>query len=294
LLAALAPVCLLPHVALRQAEPVAAVPVPLPAGVHAAGAGLYVEPLALSAPGVWPEELGAWPAWQGLGLGLACYAIWCFALTPRRRRKSRGLVFGLRVMMARVVREISRPPLLWIALLGLLTIVGVWIRGGPAWIGLLTALVGLVGGGSMVWAVRIVGSAALRKEAMGFGDVTLMMMIGAFLGWQPTIFIFFLAPFAGLVVGILQVVLRRDDVIPYGPFLCLATLVVVCRWADFWNARPESFQRFFDVPWLVPAVLTVGVVMLGAMLVLWRNIKEAIFGVDSDDPQEGDPSPTSR
>jgi hypothetical protein len=107
--------------------------------------------------------------------------------------------------------------------------------------------------------------------------VTLMMMIGAFLGWQPTIFIFFIAPFAALILGALQMILRRGDVIPYGPFLCLGALVVMVRWADFWNADPDSLQAFFDFPWLVPGVLAVCVLMLGAMLVLWRNIKEAVF-----------------
>ena len=92
---------------------------------------------------------------------------------------------------------------------------------------------------------------------------------------QPGIFIFFMAPFAALIVGILQMILRRDDVIPYGPFLCLAAVVVMTRWADLWNAQPGSFQAFFDFGWLVPAVLAIGVVMLGAMLVIWRNIKEA-------------------
>ncbi|RIK81724.1 MAG: hypothetical protein DCC67_07980, partial [Planctomycetota bacterium] len=86
------------------------------------------------------------------------------------------------------------------------------------------------------------------------------------------------APFAGLVVGVLQVIFRRDDVIPYGPFLCLAALAVAVRWPDFWNGSPDSFQRFFDVPWLVPAVLAVGVAMLGAILVLWRALKEGLFG----------------
>ena len=66
-----------------------------------------------------------------------------------------------------------------------------------AWAGLLTALVGLVGSGGIVWAVRLIGTAALRREAMGFGDVTLMMMIGTFLGWQACLIAFFLAPFAG-------------------------------------------------------------------------------------------------
>ena len=66
---------------------------------------------------------------------------------------------------------------------------------------------------------------------MGFGDVTLMAMIGAFLGWQPCLIIFFLAPFAGLVIGVLRLILFRDREIPYGPFLCLATLVVIVAWA---------------------------------------------------------------
>ena len=42
-----------------------------------------------------------------------------------------------------------------------------------------------------MWAVRIIGTLTLRQEAMGFGDVTLMAMIGAFTGWQSTLLIFF-------------------------------------------------------------------------------------------------------
>lgn len=283
ILAAVVPMSLLPHVALRQQRSAASAWIPLPAGIEPKGAALYLEPLSLAAPNAWPDALDGAPNWFSLTIGLACYAIWCFALTHRIWRKRRGLAYGLRILFARVARDLSRPPLSWMALIGALAIVGVWFRGGPAWLGLLTALVGAIGGGAMVWAVRIVGSKALHKEAMGFGDVTLMMMIGAFLGWQSSIFIFFIAPFAGLLVGIVQMVLRRDDVIPYGPFLCLGSLVVLVRWADFWNADPGSLQAFFDFPWLVPGILAVGVVMLGAMLVLWRNLKEAIFGVPFED-----------
>jgi hypothetical protein len=66
-------------------------------------------------------------------------------------------------------------------------------------------------------------------------------------------------------------------VIPFGPYLCLGALVVTVRWADFWNADPASFQAMFEVPWLIISVLTLGVITLGAILVIWRNIKEAIF-----------------
>jgi hypothetical protein len=118
---------------------------------------------------------------------------------------------------------------------------------------------------------------------MGFGDVTLMMMIGGFLGWQACVFIFFIAPFAALVAGILQLVLRRDDVIPYGPYLCLGAVIVMVRWANFWNAGEGSLQAFFDFPWLVPAVLTVGVIVLGAMLIVWRQIKGVLLRGEIED-----------
>jgi leader peptidase (prepilin peptidase)/N-methyltransferase len=277
LLAAILPMSLLPHVTWRSAPPAVGMPIALPVGANLNGQELYLEPLTLAAPNEWPAELNGAPRWLSLAIGSACFATWLFALTPRLFRGRRGVAYGMRVLVARVVRELLRPPLLWIGAAGVLGIVVAWYRGGAAWVGLLTVLVGMIGGGALVWAVRIVGSAALRKEAMGFGDVTLMMMIGAFLGWQPCIFIFFIAPFAALVVGVLQLILRRDDVIPYGPFLCLGALIVMTRWTDLWNDEPDGFQAFFFFGWLVPTVLAIGIVMLGAMLVIWRNIKEALF-----------------
>ena len=77
---------------------------------------------------------------------------------------------------------------------------------------------------------------------MGFGDVTLMMMVGTFLGWQACLIAFFLAPFAALVIGIAQFVLRRDDVIPYGPFLCLASRRWSSRWAPIWMWAQPLFD----------------------------------------------------
>ena len=119
------------------------------------------------------------------------------------------------------------------------------------WQGLLTALVGMAASGGLVWAVRVVGTVVLQREAMGFGDVTLMAMIGAFLGWQPCLIIFFLAPFAGLVLGMLRLILFRDKEIPYGPFLCLAALVVIVRWDAVWSRT----EHVFAMGWLVPAAV---------------------------------------
>jgi hypothetical protein len=88
------------------------------------------------------------------------------------------------------------------------------------------------------------------------------------------VLIFFLAPFAGLVIGILQVVLRRDDVIPFGPFLCLATLFVIVAWASVWN----TVQLPFAVPGLVPTVLLVCLVLLAFLLAGVHALKKLFLG----------------
>jgi leader peptidase (prepilin peptidase)/N-methyltransferase len=282
-LATLLPMSLLPFASIRNAAPQVGVQVALSAQIDSGGGILTVEPTTFASPADWPAALAGPHNICALAIGLGCYALWCFALTPRLMRWRRGMVFGLGVVLARVRRELARPPLLWIALAGFAVITAVWYYDGAPWAGLLTALVGMIGASALVWAMRIVGSAALRREALGFGDVLLMMMIGTFIGWQAGVMVFFISPFAALLVGLLQLILRRDDEIYYGPFLCLATLAVVVRWGHFWNAD-TPLQQVFEVWWLVPALLAAAVVLLGAMLVLWRNLKEGLLGhADGED-----------
>jgi len=56
-------------------------------------------------------------------------------------------------------------------------------------------------------------------------------MIGAFLGWKSAILTFFIAPFLGIAVGIFNLVVKKDHLIPYGPFLSLAAVINIF-WAD--------------------------------------------------------------
>lgn len=70
-----------------------------------------------------------------------------------------------------------------------------------------------------------------ETESMGGGDVKLLAMIGAFLGWQKAIFVFFIAPFFGAVIGIINLLTKKDHTIPYGPFLSLAAIASVF-WMD--------------------------------------------------------------
>lgn len=269
-LATMLPLVLLPQVVERTAPPVAGVEL-----VNAAAAVWYLEPVTPVAPHPWPPAWGVAGNWRSLVVAVGCYWLWCFALTPRIWRGRKSGLRTLSIVLARVRRELWRRPLRGMLVMGTTAIVLTWALGGHAnWAGMLTALIGLAASGGIVWAVRLIGTAALRREAMGFGDVTLMMMIGTFLGWQACIILFFLAPIAGLVVGLLQLVLRREDEIPYGPFLCLAAAVTVVAWAPIWNWARQLFQ----IGPLVPAVLVVCLALLGLMLAIWAAFKRWLFG----------------
>ena len=68
----------------------------------------------------------------------------------------------------------------------------------------------------------------LRKEAMGFGDVKFMAAIGAFLGWQATIFSFFFSAVLGSFVGLGGIFLKlqeKSSRIPYGPYIAAAAAI---------------------------------------------------------------------
>jgi len=140
-----------------------------------------------------------------------------------------------------------------------------WIDDYPHLHGLAVSLAGLIVGGGMVWGVRLMGYWVLRQEAMGFGDVILMGMIGSFLGWQPTVLVFFLAPLCALVVLAGSWIFRRQREIPYGPYLSLAALLVILGWKRIWPAA----ERVFELGPLLPiaGVLTAGAFVLCLQLI---------------------------
>jgi prepilin signal peptidase PulO-like enzyme (type II secretory pathway) len=230
----------------------------------------------LTTPAPWPAALGGFPLVGSLILGLACWWAWCLALLPRSWYARHGWRRAMQLCWARIVRHRVTYWILAMGLVGSAVVAAVWYRGDDErWIALLSALVGMAAGGGMIWAVRLVGTAVLKREAMGFGDVTLMAMIGAFLGWQPCVMVFFLAPLAGLVIGVLQWIVLRDNEIPYGPFLCLAAAAVVVFWARVWDWAAGYFGLVFQLGWIMPALLAGCFALMALLLWLIGRIRGA-------------------
>ncbi|MFO0904822.1 MAG: A24 family peptidase [Pirellulales bacterium] len=221
---------------------------------------LAASPLRATSPLAWNEELDGE---RGLMLGAACFAAWCFALIPKRATLRRGLVRGWGIFWKSMWRSGWCVPMALLALSGWVAIAGVWWGGGEWWRSLLSALLGMASGGAIVWAVRAVFGAVLGQEAMGFGDVTLMAMIGAFLGWQSTLVTFFLAPFAAIFIALGNWFLtgRRD--LAFGPYLCFAAGFLVVRWDVIWN---KSASALFALGYEVPLIVGLCIVVMGPLV----------------------------
>jgi len=100
------------------------------------------------------------------------------------------------------------------------------------WRGFLFSLIGALVGGGLIYVTGALGTFVFKKDAMGGGDIKLVAMLGAFLGWEKSILIFLLAPMLALPMGLFLKFVKRKDVIPFGPFLSLA------GWIGFlWGGR---------------------------------------------------------
>lgn len=86
------------------------------------------------------------------------------------------------------------------------------------------ALLGMLLGGGMIWSVGMFGERVFKKEAMGGGDVKLMAMVGAFLGWKLVLIAIFFASVIGAAVGVAFKLATGKEYIPFGPFLSIGAL----------------------------------------------------------------------
>ncbi len=128
------------------------------------------------------------------------------------------------------------------------TIPGVFIGVGCAVIGMvypqsglllsvpLNAIIGLFLGGGILYSLDKISLLLLKKRGMGFGDVKLMAMLGAFFGWKAAILNIVLAAFLGSIIGIILIVLAKrgggdknseGHYLPFGPYIAVGGLIVM-------------------------------------------------------------------
>ncbi len=97
-------------------------------------------------------------------------------------------------------------------------------------LGLIGGVIGLVVGGGILWLLAWASPYLFGKEGMGGGDIKLLGMIGAFLGWKPALLTIMLGSFLGSLVGLSLIaakVITREDYIPFGPFLVCGAVVAL-------------------------------------------------------------------
>ncbi|MCP9447793.1 MAG: A24 family peptidase [Nitrospira sp.] len=96
--------------------------------------------------------------------------------------------------------------------------------------GLVNGLIGMLVGGGILWVLAWLSPYLFGKEGMGGGDIKLMAMIGAFLGWKPALVTIMMGSLLGSLVGLTLIgtrVISRQDYIPFGPFLVCGALIAL-------------------------------------------------------------------
>ncbi len=111
---------------------------------------------------------------------------------------------------------------------------------------LVDSVLGVLCGGGILYAVAFGYQALTGREGMGGGDIKLLAMIGAFLGWRGVLVTLILGSFGGAVVGVTLMIARGADTrlpIPFGPFLALGA---VC--ALFFGEQLIHWYLHFALP----------------------------------------------
>lgn len=110
-------------------------------------------------------------------------------------------------------------------------VVGLAVSLLPDSIGIISSAIGLLVGGGVLYLIAILGDWLFKKDSMGGGDIKMTAMLGAFLGWQKVVLVFFAGACIGLVVSIVLMIIskniRSTRVIPFGPFLAAAAMVAI-------------------------------------------------------------------
>jgi leader peptidase (prepilin peptidase)/N-methyltransferase len=126
-----------------------------------------------------------------------------------------------------------------------------WMPLGSHPSGLATGVAGILVGTWMLRSVRAIFTKGLGKEALGLGDADLMMMAGAFLGWQPVVVAFFVGAVASLGFAIANLIFYKDASLPFGPGLAAG---IIITWLCWQSIGPAVQVLLFNGPLLLICV----------------------------------------
>ena len=105
----------------------------------------------------------------------------------------------------------------------------------PGW---FESLIGIVLGGGALWAVAEAYFRLRHEEGLGMGDVKMLAMIGAFVGWKLTLVALMVASVSGSIIGLVLVATKRGGMkyaLPFGTFLALGAAAAATVGPDLLN-----------------------------------------------------------
>jgi len=109
------------------------------------------------------------------------------------------------------------------------------------------SLIGILLGGGSLFLVATLYQWLFKREGMGGGDIKLLAMIGAFLGWKPVILTILSSSFIGSITGIAIMLIKGKDfkyAIPFGPFLSLGAVISL-----FYGSSIISWYLYLNRGW---------------------------------------------
>lgn len=120
--------------------------------------------------------------------------------------------------------------------------------GMPLWaVSLIGALIGAAVGGGSLWLVGWLWEKLRGVEAMGLGDVKMLFMVGAYLGWRLTLLTIFLGAMSGALIGVGLMIKKgeRDlqTMLPFGIFLGIGTIISLLFGTSLINWYVSQFVK---------------------------------------------------
>jgi leader peptidase (prepilin peptidase)/N-methyltransferase len=144
-----------------------------------------------------------------------------------------------------------------------------WLPKGSWQLGLATGLAGALAGMILLRGVRFLFGLGRGIEGLGMGDADLMMMAGAFVGWQPVVVAFFVSVFPALFFGVIQVARKGNQALPFGPSLSAGVLITLLAWPHL----GPPFQMVFFHAQFMGILVAAGALMLLITSFLLRMVR---------------------